>query len=58
MHVKVQVRKAQAWAKVRKAVWAWKRAHAVSSWDGSDFEWVRQHVVWVWEARRAARSVR
>jgi hypothetical protein len=58
MHVKVQVRKAQAWAKVRKAVWAWQRAHAVSSWDGSDSDWVNQFVADVWVARRAARSVR
>jgi hypothetical protein len=58
MHVKVQVRKAQAWAKVRKAVWAWRRAHSVSAWDGSDSAWVNQFVSDVWVARRAARSVR
>lgn len=58
MHVKANFRKAKAFAKVRKAVRAWKRAHAVSAWNGSDFEWVSAHVEAVFAARRAARAVR
>lgn len=51
-------RVARAWSKVRKAVWARNRAQAVSSWDGSDWNWVSAHVSDVWVARRAARAAR
>lgn len=58
MHVKFNSRKARAFAKVHKAVWAWRRAQAVAAWDGSDFEWVSSHVEAVFAARRAAKAVR
>lgn len=57
MHVKVNFRKAQAWARVRKAKAAFRfeLAHACPC---CEFESVDRAAERVWEARRAAQAVR
>jgi ribosomal protein L37AE/L43A len=57
MHVRVQVRKAQAWARVRKAVRAFRFEQVHACWC-CGHESVNRAEERVWEARRAARAVR